>query len=469
MKKLFSKIRLERDSEFYKAVFALALPLSLQSLFMIGVTTVDSIMLGSLGEIPMSASAIANQPFTVASGILRGFVLGACVLMSQYWGKRDMKAIKTILATSVRISVLLAAVATLAVLFFPSAIMGIFTTDQQVIGLGIKYLQIVAFTYVLFAFSTNYMLALRSMQNARLPFLINVVSYSLNIFFDYAFIFGKFGFPAMGITGVALGTLFARGVEFSLCLGHMMIANKELDFKFSDFLLRDKKLKKDLFIYGIPSTLSEAVFNLGMAAYSVVFGRLGTVAISANTIAEVVTRITQVIMSGLSGASAVLIGKTIGEGNLKKAKLQVRSFNVMNLVACAVAMALVFFLKDFVIGLYQVTPQTKELAAKMIAITIITMVGRGFEVLYVCGILVGGGDTKFIFGYTTIVMWGLIMPAAFLGAFVFGLAPQWVYLILKMDYVVKSVVGYVRTKGDKWMKEVTKKAPEKLQTEVNHA
>ena len=462
MKKLFSKMRVEQDAAFYKAVFSLALPLALQSLFTFAVTSIDSIMLGSLGEIPMSVSNIANQPFTVVSGILRGFVLGACVLVAQFWGKKDTKSIKTVLATSIRYSMLLGAVATVAVFCFPATIMGIFTKDQQVISLGIRYLQIVAFSYVLFGFSTNYLLALRSMENAKLPFLINVVSYSINILLDYAFIFGKFGLPQMGITGVAIGTLMARCVEFAICFGHMMFKNKKLGFVPRDLFRKDKELTKTLFKYGIPSTLSEAVFNLGSAAYAVVFGHLGTVAISANTIAEVVTRITQVMMSGISGASAVLIGKTIGEGDLKRAKLQVRSFNVLNMTACVISMVLLVFLKDFVISLYNVTPETKALAGKMVMMAIVTMVGRGFEVLYVCGILVGGGDTKYIFWYTTAVMWGLVMPAAFISAFVIGLAPHWVYLILKMDFVIKSVIGYFRTRGDKWMKEVTKEQPEQL-------
>jgi len=416
-------------------------------------------MLGTLGEIPMSVSNIANQPFTVVSGILRGFVLGACVLVAQYWGKGDTKSIKTVLATSIRYSMLLGAVATVVVFMFPAAIMGIFTNDTQVIELGIDYLRIVAFSYVLFGFSTNYLLSLRSMENAKLPFLINVVSYSINIFLDYAFIFGKFGLPQMGITGVAIGTLMARCVEFGICACHMLFKNKKLGFTVKDLFSSDKQLTRDLFKYGIPSTLSEAVFNLGMAAYAVVFGHLGTTAISANTIAEVVTRITQVMMSGISGASAVLIGKTIGEGDLKRAKLQVRSFNVLNMIACCISMVVVFLLKDFVISLYNVTPETKDLAAKMVTMAIITMIGRGFEVLYVCGILVGGGDTKYIFWYTTAIMWGIVMPAAFISAFVIGIEPHWVYLILKMDYCIKSVVGYFRTRGDKWMKEVTKTHP----------
>ena len=351
---------------------------------------------------------------------------------------------------------LLGLVCMLVVQAFPEQVLAIFTNDQEVIAQAVVYLQIAAFTYVLFGFSNNYMLMARSLQSANVPFVTNVISYSLNILFDYAFIFGKFGFPQLGITGVALGTLFARLIEFGICVGHLFFINHKIDFKLRDFLLRDKQLFRDLLVYGIPSTLSETIFNLGMAAYSVVFGHLGKVAISAKAISEVISKLPQMMMTGLSAAASVLIGKTIGQGKLSEIRKQVNTFNWLIAAAVVIDMLFIFVFKGAIVNLYQITEETKTMAYAMINMAIITTIGRGYEALYVTGILVGGGDTKYIFGYTTIIMWGIVMPAAFLGAFYFHLSPAIVYLILRMDYVIKGVVGFFRTRGTKWIKEVTK-------------
>lgn len=460
---MLKKLRIEKDREFYAALIALAIPLALQSVLTYSVTTLDSIMLGSLGEIPMSAANIANQPFMIVSGIIRGLVLGGSVLIAQYWGKRDIASIKKVIAICMRINVIISLICTAITALIPAQIMRIFSTDTEVILAGATYLRVISFTYALYAISLTYQLACRAMQDARTPLLINLVTYASNIFLNYCFIFGKFGFPKLGITGVAIGTLIARVIEVVCSAGHLTVFNKTLCFQAKDIFAKSKRLTGDLIKYGLPSLLSEMIFSLGMAAYAVIFGRLGTVAMAANTIATMTSRVGEVLVGGVGSAAAVLIGKTIGQGDLKRARLQVSTFNVVTFFTGIVSMLVILVAKDFVLSLYNVAPETSAMASTMTIWTGLFQIAVGFEILYVCGVLVGSGDTNFIFWFTTIIMWCITMPLAFLGAFVFKWDPIVVFIILKSDFLIKGIVGYVRTRGTKWIKEVTvDKSSEKI-------
>ena len=455
MEKILKKLHISTERSFYRDLFALAIPLALQSLFMQGVNTVDSIMLGQLGETQLSAVTIGLEPFNIVAGIVRGLSLGGALLIAQYWGKEDRDSIKKVMAISTKAGVLIGLVCLALVEIFPTQVLRVFTRDQAVITASAGYLKIIAFTFVLYAFSNNYMLAVRSMQSGRVPFITNVISYSANIFFDYAFIFGKFGFPKLGIIGVALGTLFARIIEFGICVIHMLRINDKVDFRIRDFALWDKGLFRDFMTYGIPSLLSETVFNLGMAANSAIMGNLGTTAISAKAISEALNRLPQMMITGLSGSSAVLIGKTIGEGKIDKLRERVNAYIALVGVAVVLLMLFIWGFRSIFIGFYNITEETARVTFAMTNMAILTAIGRGYEALFVTGVQVGSGDTKYIFWYTTIVSWLFVIPAAYLGAFYFHLSAPLVYFILKMDFVIKGVVGFIRTRGTKWIKDVT--------------
>ena len=448
---------IETDPAFYRSVMLLAIPLMLQSILSLSVTTVDSIMLGHMSEISMSAANIANQPFNIVSGIIRGLAVGSGVMIAQYWGKQDKDSIKQILAIVLRINVVASLVCAIVSFAFPAQLMSLFTSSKEIAQAGVVYLRIISLTYVLFAFSLTYQLALRSMEDARTPLFINLITYGSNMLLNYCLIFGKFGLPELGITGAAIGTLIARGIEIICYLIHMLALDKKLCMGLQDFWLKSKDLTRDLVRYGMPSLLSEMVFTIGLSMYTLIFGHLGTAATSANTIVTMATRVSEVLQTGVSGAAAVLIGKTIGKGDMDKIRPRGAAFNVMTMGVAVLAGVIIIFGKDWLMSLYNVSAETYDLTMQMIMISVVMMPAIGYEFLYVCGTLVGGGDTNFIFWYTTIIMWCITMPLAFLGAFVFKW-PVWVvFLILRADYLIKSIVGYIRYRGNKWIKEVTVK------------
>ena len=446
----------ETDPQFYRSILTLYIPLMLQSLLRYSVTTVDSIMLGHLSEISMSAANIANQPFNIVTGLIIGLTVGSGIMISQYWGKNDIANIRRTLTTAIKLCVALSTVMAVIVFAIPKQIMSFYTSEMNIVNEGFVYLRIISITFILYSFSQTYMLAIRSMEDAKAPLLINIITYAVNIFLNWCFIYGRCGLPALGINGVAIGTLIARIIEFLGCVIHMFVINKHLGLKLSSFAESSGPIRNGIVKYGLPNMMAETVFTVGITMYTLIFGHLGTAATAANTIVTMSTRINETLFAGLTGAASVLIGKTIGEKKMDKVMTRGNTFILLGFILCLFSMGITFLAKNFILSLYStVSPETYALANKLITIAICLFPGYTYETLFVVGILVGGGDTKFIFWYTTIVMWCITIPAAMLAAFVFNWSTPVVFAILKCDYVIKGLVGFVRFFSKKWYKDVT--------------
>ncbi len=177
-------------------------------------------------------------------------------MQSVFWKKR-LKNLRKIAAMVLKLALGLSIIFTLILLVFPSAVMKIFTPEAAVIEQGSKYLRVVAVSYVCFGITTTFLIVLRSLQDVKLSLWIYTVSFFTNIFFNYVFIFGHFGFPKMGITGAALGTVVARGVEVVLVMIYLKKYEKVLKFKPIMLKLYDRILFKDMIKYGLPVIIGE--------------------------------------------------------------------------------------------------------------------------------------------------------------------------------------------------------------------
>ena len=201
------------DKRFYGNVMRLVMPMALQNLINVGVTSTDVIMLGRVGETALSGVSLANQVYFILSLIFFGLTSGACVLTAQYWGKQDTRTIEKVMGMSFRIAILSAAVFTALALCVPDLLMRIFTSDEAIIAEGVSYLRIVAFSYILAAFTNVYLNIIRSIERVVIATVVYATSLSVNIILNAVFIFGLLGAPALGAAGAAIGTLCARAVE----------------------------------------------------------------------------------------------------------------------------------------------------------------------------------------------------------------------------------------------------------------
>lgn len=451
-----TKPKFLKDKRFYRLLFSLALPVTLQNIVIFLTQMLDTVMLGELGDVAMSASSLANQPFFLFNMLTFGLGSGAAVLTAQYWGKRELKPISVIITMIIKISMVIGILVCVFVFFFPTQIMSIFSDDTAVIEAGSSYLRIICFSYPFFGLTGVYYTALRSVEAVKVAVVSNLVALVTNGLLNYTLIFGNFGAPKLGVTGAAIATLIARLVEFTIAAVYMLVVDKKLRLRIKDFLSFDKILLKDLLIISSPVVANELMWASGMSMQAALLGKLGTTAVAANSIISVVQQLSTVAVFGIAGASAVVIGKAIGEGDMQKARDSGHTFKVISVIFGFFVAILILLLQNVAIDFYNVTDATKELAHQMIYVAAAIGFFVSIAAVGIVGILRGGGDTKYSLWIEMIGLWLVAVPLAYFVAFVLKWPPVFVYLVMKIDEPVKMVLFLIRARGHKWIRNVTR-------------
>ena len=206
---------MENKKLFYKTMLAIAIPVALQNLITSSINTIDTLMISSLGDVAVAGVGIANQFFFFYFMICFGLVTGAAILIAQYWGRRNWEEVRTITQLTVVIATIIGILFTIIALIFPKQIIGLIIQDPNVIEEGAIYLRVVSLSYIPSAISFVYSMTFRTTGNPKTPLFATIVSVFFNVFFNYVFIFGVWGFPRLGIAGAAIGTIIARFAELS--------------------------------------------------------------------------------------------------------------------------------------------------------------------------------------------------------------------------------------------------------------
>lgn len=441
---------------FYKSVLALVLPMAAQNLINVGISSLDVIMLGKVGETVLSASSLANQIQFIMTMIFFGVTSGACVLTAQYWGKGDRRTIEKVIGIALRISLVTGILFTLGALFLPEPLMRIFTNEPEVIAEGVKYLQIVGYSYLFMSITMVYLNIMRSVEKVIISTVVYSISLVTNGVLNAIFIFGLLGLPAMGISGAALATSIARFVELVIVLVYAYRPGQPVRLRFSDVFTRDPQLFRDFLRYSIPVTLNELMWGSGASMITAVIGHMGQSAVAANSVAQVTRQLATVVAFGIANATAIMIGKAIGEGNEEKAEDFGRRFVWLTVIAGVVGGIVVLCVSPIASAALTLTDQAREYLTFMMFVMSYFVIGQAFNTTMVVGVFRAGGDTKFGLIEDTVTMWGISIFIGFLGAFVFGWSVQAVYVVLLSDEVIKIPLNCWRYKTKIWLRNVTR-------------
>ena len=326
---------------FYKQVCLLIIPMALQNLINVGVQAADVFMLGRVGEKVLSGASLAGQIQFIMTLILFGTTSGATVLTAQYWGKKDTRTIEKILGMGMLIGIGGALAFALAAELIPETLLRIYTNDPEVIAEGVKYLRIVALSYVIMAATQVYLYIMRSIERVVIATVVYGASLIVNIIVNAVLIFGLMGFPKMGIEGAAIGTLISRILGLMIVIWYAKFRNKVVRFHLSDMWNIDKVLLKDFLFYATPVILNELVWGMGSSANTAVIGHLGSAAVAANSVVQVVRELSTVVVFGVSNATAIYLGKTIGERQYELAKAYGRRFAVLSVITGFIAAGII--------------------------------------------------------------------------------------------------------------------------------
>ena len=445
---------LVREKSFYRTAAMLAAPVVLQNMITIAINMLDTIMLGAFGEIQISGSSLANSFISIYQILCMGIGGGAAVLTAQFWGAGDKTAVRKITALMLRISLALAAGFTVAVLAIPEWIMRLYTPDPAIIETGAAYLRYVAPTFLLSGLSLTLTIVLRSVREVKLPLIVSGISFICNLFFNWVLIFGRLGLPQMEIRGAALATTIARSVEAAIVALYVFHYDRRLCMRVRHLLAPCGEYLPRYLQYSVPVILSDFLLGLGNTAVTMVMGRLGASFVAANSIVAMTVRLSTVMNQGFANAGSIMTGNTLGENQPEKAHRQAITFLLLSVALGLVASLFILLVCPWIIGAYHITEETKAIAYQLMESVAVMVVFQATQSMLTKGVLRGGGDTRFLVVADIAFMWLLSIPLGYLSAFIWGLSPFWINLLMKVDYICKTVWCTFRLLGTKWIKNV---------------
>lgn len=444
-----------KKNTFYQQIFKLTLPIVIQNLLSAAVNSSDVVMLNYVGQSSISAVSLASQYAGLLFMVLYGLGTGATILCAQYYGKGDLRAIQAVEGIALRFSLSFSCLFAGAALLFPRGMMYIFTDDAELIAIGASYLRFMSISYLCWGITEVYLAVLRSIGRVVISTAMNVLAFSLNIFLNAVFIFGLFGAPKLGATGVAIATSLSRLVELILCFVISFLSRDiKLDFKY--LFVRNRLLFSDFIRLALPALGNDIIWSLAFSMYSVILGHLGTDVVAANSFVIVVRNFGTVLCFGMASAGGILLGKIIGENDMEGAEDCARKLVKLTIITGVIGGLIVLGAMPFVLKYASLSKQAMHYLKYMLLINTYYIMGTAVNTLLIAGVFRAGGDSKFGFFCDMIDMWCYAVPLGFFAAFVLKLPVMWVYFLLCTDEFVKWPWVIKRYLSKKWLCNITR-------------
>ena len=441
--------------DFYRQIFKLAIPIIIQNLLSAAVNSADVIMLNYVGQSSISAVSLAANYSSILFMVYYGLGTGASLLCSQYSGKNNLQAIHAVEGIALRFSVGISILVALIAFMMPQRMMQLFTADPELIVIGSSYLRVMGITYICWGISEIYLAVLRSIGRVTISMVLNVLAFVLNIFLNAVFIFGLFGAPKLGATGVAIATALSRLLQLLACV-IVSIMSKDVKLNPAYMFLRSKVLFHDFIRLSLPALGNDLSWSVAFSMYSVILGHLGTDAVAANSLVIVVRNIGSVFCFAIASAGTILLGQIMGKGDLEKSKKYASRMLRLTVITGALGGVIVLAVTPFVLKFASLNETAMHYLKYMLLINSYYIMGSAVNTALIAGVFRAGGDTKFGLICDTVDMWVYAVPLGFFAAFVLKLPVLWVYFLLCTDEFVKWpwVLHHYR-KGE-WAKNITR-------------
>lgn len=448
-------VKTVKKDDFYRQMFKLAIPIIIQNLLSVAVNSSDVIMLNYVGQSAISAVSLAANYSNILFMVYYGLGTGASLLCAQYFGKKNMQAIHAVEGIALRFSLAISALVALAAFTMPQRMLLLFTSDQELIAIGSSYIRIMGITYLCWGVTEIYLAILRSIGRVTISMTLNMLAFGLNILLNAVFIFGLFGAPKLGVTGVAIATASSRLIQLIACV-IVSLLSKDVKLNPAYMFIRSKTLLNDFVHLSLPALGNDLSWSVAFSMYSVILGHLGTEAVAANSLVTVVRNVGSVFCFAIASAGTILLGRVMGQGELEKSKSYASRMLKMTVVAGAVGGVIVLAVTPFVLRFASLNDTAMHYLEYMLLINSYYIMGSAVNTALIAGVFRAGGDTKFGLICDTIDMWVYAVPLGFFAAFVLKLPVLWVYFLLCTDEFVKWpwVIRHYR-KGE-WAKNITR-------------
>ncbi len=447
----------ENQSYFYKKLIQLAAPIAFQSLMLASVAAGDALMLGRIAQEEMTAVSLATQVQFVQNIFLMAITGAGAILGAQYWGKGDTATMQKLFHLMLRSSILLSLVFFAVCEAAPGVLMHAFTHDALLIEIGSAYLRIAGWSYLLSGISQCYLATLKVTEHVSASAWISSAAVVLNILLNAVLIFGLLGLPRLQARGAALATSISRVAELALCL-RISSSRDHIRPAWNRLLQSEKQLSKDFFRQCLPLMGGSLFWGVGFTSYTAIMGHMGVDAAAANSVAAVVRDLICCACNGIGSAAGIMVGNELGAGQLERGKAYGIRLKNLSFVLGFASTALVLAVTPPVVKMVILTDSARSYLTGMMVIMAVYMIGRCVNTVTINGVLDGGGDTLFDMYSLAVCMWGIAIPLALLGAFVFHWPVLLVYACTCLDEVGKIPWVMVRFRKYKWVRDLTREA-----------
>ena len=453
---------LKRSPAFYRYLWRLSLPMILQNLITFSLGLIDTFMVSQLGNTEMAAVTAANVPVFLLLSIVFGVQSGLGILVSQYWGKKDVDNINRAIGVAALLGTSLVFVLAMVFFLFPVQVMDLLSNEHQLSVLGAPYLRLIGFSYVFNMLSSVYVSAQRSVENPNFGMKVFGCSTVVNTVLNYLLIFGKFGFPTLGIQGAALATLLSRVVEFLICV-IAALRSKTIPLRLRCFLRPGISMVRRFVHYASPVVVNELIWGTGTSLLTVILGYTENSVdmLAANAVMGNLSRLFLVVCFGLGAATGVIVGKAIGEGQDHD---QVQSLSQCLLLftvlvgsgIALVALALIpTVFTPFVFPLFKLYGEPAHIAAVMAVASFLTIPFNAYAISSITGVLRAGGDVFWSTMLDIAPQWLLAIPLTAVLALVLKLGVWPIVLASHAESILKLPFCMWRIHSRKWIHDVT--------------
>lgn len=453
--RIMSMIKLMGNKDIYKKIWVVALPIILQNVIDAAVNSADILMLNYVGQDAISAVSLANSMVGILFMFLYGIGTGIAMLAAQYYGKGDLKTIEKVEGIGLKFALSVAILGAIACISVPRFLMRIYTSEDVLVDIGAKYLVFIAPGLIFWAISAVYMSILRCIGKVAVSTVLEAVALITNVCLNAVFIFGLFGAPKLGVTGVAIATTISRFIQLIGCM-MVSLSKPGVALTFKTMFQRHKLLEKDFISMAMPAIGNDLAWSLAFSVYSIILGHLGNDAVAANSIVNVVRNLGCIMCYGIASASGIIVGQILGEGSredgIKAGHICLRLAVVTGIIGGLVVLVLM----PFTLSHASLTPQALDYLKFMLFVNVYYISGTSVNTCLIAGVFRAGGDSKFGLKCDIIDMWAYAVPLGLLAAFVFKLPVKVVYFLLCTDEFVKWPWVFKHFYSHKWAKNITR-------------
>ena len=456
------------DKPFWSVASRLAVPIALQNVLTSSFVLVDTMMVSRLGDLTLSAVGMAGQWAFLCNLLGFGLCSGMSVFVAQYWGVRDLKGIRRVMGIALSMCLLLSMLFLGIAALAPEFVLGMFNQDPEVIAEGSRYLSIAAFSYPATLITNILATVLRNTERVKLPLYVSVVTTLTNALANYGLIFGKFGLPQMGVAGAALATCISAWLGPVLLLSFSAIEKNMLTGPIRELLSFGWQDLKVFFSKAMPVVVNEGMWALGVVVQNMIYSNMGYEYYAGLTVYKTFADLCFAFYAGLGNACVIMVGKSVGQGKIRRAAEDAVRFGALVPLSSAVLGLLVILLRHPLISIFSTGDTLSALTLQTaLAVTVFASIEgivRNIPYIQIVGVFRSGGDTVTGMIMDLCCLWLVSIPAALLASRVLGLPFLGVVMVTYLaEDLPKALLCLRHTRSMRWIKPVTPEGKEGLE------